>query len=626
MFDRRYFPPADHEFVVIADTHYMLEVGDAPVEFESRRKQTARAGAALALVASLNIEHVVHLGDLVQEYPETPGFDQALREALTQIADLGLDPHFVAGNHDVGDKPDPTMPTHDVAPEGLEKFHTQVGPSWKQVDLGPHRLLVVNSQILNTDLPEATDQRLWLEMQLAMNVEGRTFLFLHLPPYLFDGTEQGFGHYDVIDEPDRSWLLDLIQRSQIDTVCAAHVHTAFTDRIGDTAYNVLPSACFTRPGFSHLFSASPPPEQGRDDTPKLGFYIFRLIGERTDVHTVRTHAAETVDERARLLTRTSAALPSSPVGVTMRGAVSPVGQVPIAYPSGIVQPVRNDYPLLACLEMGVRHVRVPATELDDLQLRRIQILRERGILVIAYHLFAYPSAATEMAMRYRDRLDGLEVQFASIHLNDFSQLRSDDLPLTLCPVAPGVSIPGKQHPRTRIGYSLDEANTLSPADVRHLCRIAAGDALLEWLEARPITSGRADLVLDLPGVDDDLNARRVAEALLLTATAPENRLFIDPLTDFDRTMDLTHGLIDTRCNPRPAMTVVRTLNTILHADGETWSVTPGDPMTIESATRRLSLTSSVPREASTLYGLTSSRVTETAQGLDDALLLAAYLK
>ena len=127
-------------------------------------------------------------------------------------------------------------------------------------------------------------------------------------------------------------------------------------------------------------------------------------------------------------------------------------------------------------------------------------------------------------------------------------------------------------------------------------------------------------------MDDDLNARRVAEALLLTATVPENRLFIDPLTDFDRTMDLTHGLIDTRCNPRPAMTVVRTLNTILHADGETWSVTPGDPMTIESATRRLCLTSSVPREASTLYGLTSSRVTETAQGLDDALLLAEYLK
>ena len=90
LFDRRHLPDADCEFVVISDTHYMLDVGDAPLEFESRRKQTARAGVALRLVAALGVDPVVHLGDLVQEYPETPDFDRAVHEALRQIKDSGL--------------------------------------------------------------------------------------------------------------------------------------------------------------------------------------------------------------------------------------------------------------------------------------------------------------------------------------------------------------------------------------------------------------------------------------------------------------------------------------------------------------------------------------------------------
>lgn len=625
LFDRRFLPAADHEFVVIADTHYMLAVGDAPVEFESRRKQTARAGAALGLVADLEVEHVIHLGDLVQEYPETPGFDQALGEALEQIHDLGLSPHYVAGNHDVGDKPDPTMPTHDVSPEGLAKFNTQVGPSWKCVDIGPHRILIINSQILNTDLPDATDQRGWLEEQLAESVEGRTYLFLHLPLYLFDGTEQAFGHYDVIDEPDRSWLLGLIRRKDIDTVCAAHVHTAFTDRIGEADYHILPSACFTRPGFSHLFSSAPPSEHGRDDTPKLGFCLFRLTRDRTDVHPIRTHAAEKVDLRTRLLTRTSDALSASPVGVTFRDAISPIGSVPIAYPSVIVQPVRNDYPLLSALEMGVRHIRVPAAVLDEHQLRRVRILRNRGVVVTAYHLFAHPSAAAEMAIRLRDIVDGLEIQFAATHTDDFTQITPNGLQLTLCPVSPGVTVPGKQHPRTRIGYSLEEAAAIDSSDVRYLCRIAPGDSLVHWLEAQPVTSGHADFAVDLPGVHDIVNAHRVAESLLATATVAGSRVFIDPLTDFDRTMDLSNGLIDTRCNPRPAMTVVRMLSTILFSHGEAWSLAASDPWTLTSSTRRLIFSQDTQPGTKTTYGLTTGTVTDFAQDLDDTLLLSEYL-
>ena len=157
MFDRSYLPPAETEFVVIADTHYMVDPGDRPLEFESRRKQTHRSRAALELVHALGADFAVHMGDLVQEYPETEDFPQALDEALAQIDTIGLTLNHCAGNHDVGDKPDPSMPTHPVTPEGLAYYHQRVGKSWYSFDSGEHHIVVINSQLLNTNLPEATE-------------------------------------------------------------------------------------------------------------------------------------------------------------------------------------------------------------------------------------------------------------------------------------------------------------------------------------------------------------------------------------------------------------------------------------------------------------------------------------
>ena len=112
MFDTNFLPRAKSEFVVISDTHYMLET--RKVEFESRRKQSARAGRALQLMGTLDSDFVVHMGDVVQEYPETERYHQAIREAHQQIEESGLKPYHVAGNQDIGDKPDPTMATRWV--------------------------------------------------------------------------------------------------------------------------------------------------------------------------------------------------------------------------------------------------------------------------------------------------------------------------------------------------------------------------------------------------------------------------------------------------------------------------------------------------------------------------------
>ena len=104
IFDRSLLPKALFEFVVLTDTHYMLEPRGRTVEFESRLKQTRRAETALRLSASLQPAFVIHLGDLVQEYPDTQAFPTAMVEALEQLRRCEVAPYYVAVNHDVGDK------------------------------------------------------------------------------------------------------------------------------------------------------------------------------------------------------------------------------------------------------------------------------------------------------------------------------------------------------------------------------------------------------------------------------------------------------------------------------------------------------------------------------------------
>ncbi|MCB0108398.1 MAG: metallophosphoesterase, partial [Caldilineaceae bacterium] len=215
MFDRSALPPALLEFVVIADTHYMIDPTGKQVEFNSRRRQTARTEYALQQVAALMAHEteplIIHMGDIMQEFPEQPDFAQARTEALAQMARLGVKPRFVAGNHDVGDKPDPTMPASWVTPAFLADYHARFGRSWYSWEQAGLHFVVLNSQIMNSALPEVAEQAAWLEADLAAHAGERIFLFLHLPPFLCAADEPDLGHYDNLGEPARGWLLQLIE-------------------------------------------------------------------------------------------------------------------------------------------------------------------------------------------------------------------------------------------------------------------------------------------------------------------------------------------------------------------------------------------------------------------------------
>ena len=579
LFDRTLLPEALGEFVVIADTHYALAGGVGMSEFPSRAQQSGRAGAALRLVAALEPDFVLHLGDVVQEYPESAGFGPALDQALAQMAACGVQPRWVAGNHDVGDKPDPTMPTHPVTAEGLDAYHRRFGPSWYSFDHCDLHLVVLNSQILNTGLPAEEEQKIWLEADLAAHTELRTAVFLHLPPYLHNPAEPHLGHYDNIGEPARTWLLKLLTAHRVAWLFAAHVHFVFCERAGGLDYRTVPSPAFTRPGFSHLFSSVPPPEQGRDDRPKLGFYLCRLRPNRLDIHLIRTACAENwAPEQRRLLIPATPDLGGSPLGLTATHPLGWEAQVPTAFPSMVRQPVRNDYPLLACLELGAQALRCPWTDLHQFG-DRLRFLRGQGVQVQATLLDDEATPPESIMESHRDQVDTWELQTPGGPWPSSSclyLLRSyhRNLRLSLAPVIPGQQITGKQHPRTRLGYRPDEvaqldrrlqdADTWIEAAVCRLDATAPWEDALAWRAVHALTTmGRLDLLFELPGQSDPDDAVRAAEALFATALLPRARLFVEPFIDLDRTMDVGQGLLDPLCNPRPAFGVLRCLNALL---------------------------------------------------------------
>lgn len=601
MFDRSHLPPARLEFVIMTDTHYMLDPGKEAVEFENRRLQSARAEVALAQVASLQTPFVVHLGDLVQTFPGRPDFAQAVDEAQAQIARFGIDLRLAPGNHDVGDKPDPTMPTEWATAESLAAHHARFGRSWFSWDWEDLHFVVLNSQIMNTDLPEAQAQIEWAEADLTGHATRRQFLFLHMPPYLFNAHEPSLGHYDNLAQPARGWLLELAARTGVELMCGAHVHFGFYDRIPHTGeaaqsgaaragairYFVTPSPAFTRPGFSELFSSPPPDQQGRNDEQKLGFFLARVHDDGTRLHFLRTGGAtqSRSTEAKPVITRHPLDLPHSPLGVYLRHPLAKTGDVPVAWPSVIRQRVRNDYPLLLAQEMGVRYLRFPIEELfDDFQRARLELARAEGIGLVATLIWPPEQDRREIEALARELLDGVEVQMpgelvpAEDCLAWFRTLDAQGVATTLAPLQPHYTVAGKQHSRTQLGYTPQELRQKRTdlagwglSHLRALCVVRDADTLWNAVQEMP-SAGPLHVDWLIPPVDG-VSAQGgeqenwMAQALFMAAALPDTRIFFDPWQDLDRTMDVAHGFIDRNCNPRPAFRALKTLNTVLFAPG-----------------------------------------------------------
>jgi len=581
MFDKSYLAPAHFEFVIVSDSHFILDPEPYAIEFDSVREWSQRAEWALKLAVSLESDFVLHLGDLAEENPARENYLEVRHRARAQMQRDGIDPYWVAGNMDIGDKPDATMWTDWVSERTLAIWEQHHSKSWYSFDHGGVHFVVLNSQIINGSLSQAAEQHTWFEQDLDEHVGERIIVFLHMPPFFVDEDEPDKGFYNSLDEPGRSWLTGLMRQHRVELLFSGHTHFRAFNRIDGTRFYVAPSTTTSRAGFSEAFSVAPAPEQGRNDKAKLGFFLVRVNEADTRIHFIRTHGetgpAKTETGWSRFLTRTSPDLAGSPVGIFLRTPLAHQAAGAVAWPSLLRQRVRDDHPFLSCLELGARHVRVPASDLDDeLQIKRLALLRAEGVEVTVFWLWSERLNLYECVEGHAEHFDAIELKtpgslWPSDHcVRELARSASHfGKPVTLTPVLPREKTGGKYHPRTRIGY---HTNELSELDLR-LTKIGVQlDRVLIHIDEGTgpwdtlCTPGKLLPLTSVASLDFVAPAHQVAEAVFASATYPGCRLFIDPYVDLDRTNDAVHGLLDRLSNPRPAFHCARMLNTILFAE------------------------------------------------------------
>lgn len=561
-------PPADAELVVVTDTHLVDTDTPHAREFGSRLRQNERIATALRVIAGTAVPRVVHLGDLVQDYPENATHQRLLALAARQLRAAAIEVWFAPGNTDIGDKPDPSSPAAPADDRSLERWRAETGGGWTSFRHDDVHGIVLAASLFNSGLPAEDEQWRWLESELADSTATWRLLFWHYPTYWRDRTDPGLGNYDVIGEPARTRLLDLATSHDVAGVFTGHSHFAFLNRLQDLRLYGVPSTSFTRPGFSELFSGPAPAGHGRDDVAKLGLHLVRLH-DRSGTARLRVHQVRTglLTERLKrtpgarpVVTATPSDLPGAALGVVARHPISRDGEVPDVFPSVRRSPVRDDYPLLACLELGAGQLSVTSDDLaDPARAERLALARAEGISVAVRVL--WPVDASPQVAGLTGRVDEVELVLLDRSAPtdaDRAWLRqaTGSLPpirlATLMRTARGSA----ELPRWRYGFTVDEVAGLG--DVAGVARLLVCSATGH--PSLPAGAGPVDLV---HGLRAEEPLADLVEAFV-EARRAGHRLLVDGLVELDRTLDVRPGLLDRIGNPTPYHHALAVLNSALH--------------------------------------------------------------
>jgi hypothetical protein len=597
-FDGKDFGRHLFRFVVIADTHCNEEEAKSASPYPVNARANKRARHVIDEVNRLRPAFVLHLGDIVHPVPELPTFEQAVEQFRTLARELHPKLYVIPGNHDVGDKPVAWMPAGTVTAGFVDRYRELFGDDYYSFDAHGCHFVMIDAQIINSGLPREAEQRQWLESDLERNAGRRTFFGIHYPPYVSSRDEAG--SYDNIDEPGRSWLLGLIERHAPEALFCGHVHNFWYDRIGPTECYLLPSTAFVRHDYSELYRVGPGDAQGRNEKEKLGYFLVEVHERGHVAHFVRTYGREReVGARAAppvrlppVHTKTNLV---APVGVDMRHPWQEVLEV--AATGGVQEferkKVRNDYPLMAMWEMGVRRVRIPLHDFMDRHLRgRIAILCAMGHEFVV-HRFGVPSeAACEELLHARHLIHALEIVMPAADMAAaapaLAALRKEGrftIYLSKLRKHEDAQYDGSHFNHfINHGYVLAEREPLKALFAQPAIRAAADGVVVRIPRHRSpwedVSSGCA-LAADLgvrvafqvrlaadnpaPVLDDDRDtAGRVAETVLIGLAHPDVDLLLDTFDDVDRGYFARNGLVDRRFNPRPAGLVYRHLHAALH--------------------------------------------------------------
>ncbi len=586
-------------FAIVADTHVTEVEADAigGYDVDTVKLGADRSRYVVHQINQLAPDFVVHLGDITHPEPGTPAYDDSAARFHQVYADLQCPLHLVAGNHDIGEKAFPGEPLapqqaqRTVNDEMIAEYERQFQDHFYSFEQNDCLFVVINGMIVNSGLPCEDWQREWLEALLEANRGRRVFMFSHYPPYLSHANESG--HYDATDEPGRSWLLGLLERHGVEAFYAGHVHNFFFNRHGATNCYVLPSICFLRHDYHELFRVAPGMKQGRHDGAKLGYGIVEVYQTGHLNHIVRTHG-QTLEAGGTLPPSSAKASPvhglkpeTRAVGLYLRQPWCDSADIPT--PWGIDafsrKRVRNDYPLMALWEMGVRDLRVPLDDLADPETgaRMAELaalghrftaysygppkgaahdaLKQRGACLAAWEVIAPITSVSDLIPDIDALKGGTPVYFNAyrVDVEAFSSshgLAADERGA----VEALLALPGARDAIDGIVFGIGWQVAPAPAiENARNCVTGLGIAAavhVQFAHRRPVSQDETERH----------DANRIAEAVTAALAHNDLTVFLDNFTGIDRGYYFSGGLVDRLYNPLAGANIVRHLHAVV-ADG-----------------------------------------------------------
>lgn len=584
-------------FVVVADTHVNESDDVCSSPFETNHLANERARFVFEDIAQMDPQpkFVIHLGDIVHPMPALPTFMQAVDQFKEIASQLKCPLHVLPGNHDVGDKRIDWMPADQICEPHLNAYRQAFGRDYYSVDTEEIRCILINSLLINSGLEAEQEQKNWLEEQIDQAQHKRIFLFMHYPPFVYSETEHG--SYDNLDEPGRSWLVDLMKRKNVEASFAGHVHNFWYEQLDHADFYMLPSTAFLRHDYSEFYRVKPEVEFGRGDVAKFGYFVVDVFEKGHIAYPirtmgVRTHATEQKNKNSVQYLSNPKSSNFAHVGVELRHTWTEVAQIPA---TGGVQEfgrksARNDYPLLALWEMGAKLSKVTDQDvLDEATNRRMQLLAGMGHRFLLTSLGA-PKAALQETDLKRAGVMGIETNLSTSRFQTslprlIAFKEKTNIQVYWCKIHTydDTHYDGKHFSHfVKSGFTTDDL-VAQASVIREALQSKAIDGITvriesdqHLLDVAPLLHAFAQenncqivasLKLNGPSIaqsNDDEAAliEKVCAAMLFSKTTDRVRYVFDTFMDVDRGYYPRRAFIDRQFNPNPAAHVFAHINSI----------------------------------------------------------------
>jgi len=568
------------QFAVITDTHIRLPNATDEGGYASNRLSIERAKYVVKCINHHQPDFVIHLGDVVHPIPALSNHEEAVSKASEIFSGIDAKLFVIPGNHDIGDKPNAWLPAPVVEEESHSIFTEYWQDLYKAFSTETCHFICLDTPILNSGFKREGEQFAWLEneLQTAKGKKLRIFVFMHYPLFICDPNEPT--HYDNIDQPARSLLLELFKGYGVEAVFSGHVHNPFVGIHEKTTYYSVPSTAFVRPEYSELATVGPGDEFGRNDRAKLGFFLVSVFPDRHEIQPIRTYGAGDLENGMPPVEPYKMAGERSPMfGVSLRRGWG--RRIELAA-DGLDEFKRKeayrDWLLISLLELGVTSLRVPIADLANADVRqRLSDFTKMGFKFTVYSL-GIPDKDILTTMSAHGCLTvNWEIIFPAHAMSQIEDAINTAQgafsgKIFIAPVVPIKEDAGDgktfQHFASH-GFSAEEtakAEQLlssinnSTDDIGLTYRVSPWDIPGDTLQKIDQQSQRIKLInLQLPRLDegvifeDDQKLQSfILEAYQASLAMENTTIFLDTFIDSDRGYYPRIGLLDRRFNPRPA--------------------------------------------------------------------------